>query len=400
MTTLRAPTLILLLLGCAAAARGSTAAEIDHGLALRNAGDLSGAVAVFAGILAKQPDDMVAREHLAIVIGWQGDHAGALAQWDQVLAHEPQRRSALLGKARVLYWMQRLAESRRLLDALAVRFPTDADVQELLGDVARAEGDSAAAQRAYLAAGTDGAAAKRAGLAHQRVRRWRLDAGGMLDHFDPDSALVAQRDQEHSTYLQLGRRLSDSVTLSAGLDEAEQFDLHDVRYNLRAYWTPSPWLALDAMAAITPQAQVMPEHEGGLGAELRLGRTLTLLAGFHSSQYEEERVDRYAPGLRLALPADLTLEARYLYGTSTVNPSTNAMLARLLLDHGRWHPYVLFSTGEDNLPPQGTAITTTFAGGAVVDLDAAWSVRFDLLWEDREDTYVRRSLGGGVVYRF
>ena len=61
---------------------------------------------------------------------------------------------------------------------------------------------------------------------------------------------------------------------------------------------------------------------------------------------------------------------------------------------------VLGSYGEENQPPVGVAKTATGAAGIVVDLTDGVAVRFDGLYEWREDIHTRVSLGGGVTLRF
>jgi YaiO family outer membrane protein len=397
---MRGATAILL----AALAPALAAATQEDGLALKRAGDFPAALAVFAGLVAANPRDVDALEQLATLRGWTGDHAGALQAWDQALALAPQYHGLRIGRARVLYWMGRHDEALAEVERAIAALPADADARELAGDIHRARHEPRRAKERYLEAAAlapgSGAADKAA-----KVRipaRWRLDAGGMLDDYRPANGQVVQRDEEQSAYLQLGRRLGETLGIGGGADYAHQFGLVDWRFDLEGWWTATPDLTLSARAAVTPEADFLPEREGALGGEWRASAWLVPLATVRLSDYAAERVVLLIPGLRLA-PTGLpfTVEARWFHAMSDVARDTDAALLRVDATLGDGvRAWALGSYGRENQPPVGVAVTSSVAGGLAVDLDAAWTANFTLLWERREDVHRRMSVGYGITTRF
>lgn len=380
------------------------AATQEQGLALKRAGDFPGALKVFAELVAANPRDVDALEQLATMRGWTNDHAGALQAWDQALVLAPQYGGLRIGRARVLYWMSRLDEALAEIERAIIALPQDADARELAGDIHRARHEPHEAKARYLQAAAlapqSGAAEKAAKV--RIPRRWRLDVGGMIDDYRPANGQVVQRDEEQTAYLQLGRQFGDAVTVSGGADYAHEFGLVDWRFNLEGWWTATPELTLNARAAATPAADFLPEREAALGGEWHASSTVVALATVRLSDYQAERVTLLIPGLRItpdSLP--FTVEARWFHAMSDVNRDTDAAVLRVDATLGDGvRAWVLGSYGRENQPPTGVAATTSVAGGLAIDLDAAWTTNFTLLWERREDVHRRLSAGYGLTVRF
>lgn len=380
------------------------AATQEDGLALKRAGDFPGALAIFTALVAANPKNVDALEQLATLRGWTNDHAGALQGWNQALALAPHYGALRIGRARVLYWMNRLDEALAEIERAMVALPQDADARELAGDIHRARHEPTAARERYLQAAAlaplSGAAVKAAKV--RIPRRWRLDAGGMIDDYRPANGQVVQRDEEQTAYVQLGRQFSDTVTVSGGADYAHEFGLVDWRFNLEGWWTATPDLTLNARAAFTPEADFLPEREGAVGGEWRASAVFIPLAIVRLSDYAAERVILLVPGVRIA-PVGLpfTVEARWFHAMSDVSRDTDAAVLRVDATLGDGvRAWVLGSYGRENQPPIGVATTSSVAGGLAIDLDESWTARFDLLWERREDVHRRMSVGYGLTTRF
>ena len=391
-------------------ASDASSEAVAQGLSRKLAGDLPAAATAFRLAVSADAKDLEAREQLATVTGWQGDHQGALALWNSLLELAPERRSARLGKARVLYWLGRLPDSRDLLEELVSEQPKDLEAQELLGDVARASGHRSLATTAYQAAGTPEALAKLERLLATpaepttvKTHPWRLDAGLMVDQYAMNDENAEERVGEHSLYVQAGRQLTPGFALSAGLERARQFSQVDHRVNVHAYWSPLPKWSFDGLAATTPAAHVLPRQQIGGGGEYQALSELALVFAVQSNHYDDEQVITFAPGIRWEFLPEATIEARYIRGSSSVpeHEGTKATLLKVAWSMAEiWHPYALYSVGDENQPPLGTAQVTTYAAGTIVDLSPTWSLRLDGLVDVREDTYVRTSLGGGFIWRF
>ncbi len=380
----------------------------SEGLARKQAGDLPAAQGAFQAAWAADPENLDALEQLATVTGWQGEHRRALELWDTLVARDPQRPSARLSRARVLYWLGRLDESRIALDDLDRTHPNDTDILELRGDVARAAGDRAGAESAYAAAGTSTALDKLARTRAEdavRVRRWRLDLSGNLDRYVDTPEGGVARDNEHLLTMQVGRTLGTEAALSAGIEESLQFGETDHRLNVTGYWSPSlsdqHRLALDLRLAFTPDAEILADSEALLGVAATLTPDMAVVFSGYRRWYPGNQVDSLQAGVRLRFLTMVEVDARWVFGSSDLEPDTDAILIRAGLQGlGRWHPSLLYSDGEDNLPPTGVARTTTYGATVQVDLGDGYGLRADVGHETREDNPDRNSVALGWTLRW
>ncbi len=377
------------------------AATMEEGLALKRAQDLAGAARVFNELLATNPKNVDALEQLAIITGWMEHHYDALRLWERAIDAAPDYHGLHVGHARVLYWLGRLGEAEEEIASALPLLPQDPDAWELAGDIARARQQLTSARERYRRAvaldAHSAAAAKDAGLVWPTP--WRLDAGGMFDHYTPANDQVVQRNHEQTAYVQLGYDLGDGVTLSGGADYAHEFGQIDWRFNAGLYWQVSPTWALHLRGAVTPDAEVLAEWEALVGIEWFASEGFTPLLSVRSAQYADERIVSWMPGVRVG--GTTAVEARLYYTTSDVNDPTMAGVVRLTTTLAeRWRPYLLASYGEENQPPVGVAKTASAAAGTVIDLTRSLALRLDGLYEWREDIHTRVSFGGGFTLRF
>ena len=82
-------------------------ASEDSLTALLARGDYAAATALLQTKLETDPADEDARFTLARVRGWAGDYAGALSEYDRLVARSPSNADYLLGRAQVLAWQRR-----------------------------------------------------------------------------------------------------------------------------------------------------------------------------------------------------------------------------------------------------------------------------------------------------
>ncbi len=382
------------------------AATMEEGLALKRAQRLPEAAQVFAALVDAHPNDVDAIEQLATVTGWLERHAEALAWWDRAIALAPDYAGLRVSRARVLYWMGRLdeahAEIAACVDGPDARSRNDVDAWVLAGDIAQARRLPERAHLCYTRALAIDASSAAVQAKLRRVvmpKRWRLDAGGMLDSYHPASAATVQRGHEQTAFIQLGRQLGAEVTLAVGTDYAHQFGEVDWRYNAEVYWTPLPDWSFQARAAVTPDAEVLANWEGSAGADWQATPQLAGLLALRTADFAAERIVTVMPGLRWG--DTTTVEARIFYTVSDVNPDTSAAMVKVATTVAeRWQPYVLASYGEENQPPVGVARTASGVAGVTLTINDGLSLRLDGLYEWREDIHQRVSLGGGFTFRF
>lgn len=376
----------------------ATAATYEDGVRLKNAQQLASAAAAFAEVADREPRNVLAREQLAIVLGWQNRFDESVKAWREAIALAPEKPDYHLGLARVLYWKGERGAALQSLDQALALEPRNAEALKLRGDVLLAEQRAPEARAAYRQAQqlnpADAELGQRLARAVEPLR-WRLDAGYTYDRYDN------ARGSENSRFVQLGRRVGQGGdVLYARYDGYNNFGSIDDGLTLGAYWLPHPKLLLNLEAGRTlGTADFRPETQFQINGELLLDDALQPLLGYRYFKYGNGTVTTVTPGLRVLLPGAVA-EVRYGITDNIDGSSTGVFSARLSFEAEGYSPYLAFTSGSEALPPQAEADITVFGGGIVFDLSAAWGVRVDYSYEDRKDIYKHHAVGAGLTYRF
>ncbi len=102
------------------------------GSALVGLDDLTGALAVYDGLLLRDPTDRDVEMERAQVLGWMGRHSDAIRAYETMLAREPALAQAELGLARNESWSGQNRRASQRLESLVAREPADAEAWKAL----------------------------------------------------------------------------------------------------------------------------------------------------------------------------------------------------------------------------------------------------------------------------
>ena len=157
------------------------AASYEEGLRLKSQQQLARAAVVFAEVAAREPSNALAREQLAVVLGWQNRFPESIAAWREAITLAPTKPDYHVGLARVQYWSADRAAALRSLDTALGIAPDNVEALKLKGDVLMADHDPLGARTAYQQAQQldphDAELETRIARAVAPLL-WRLDAGG------------------------------------------------------------------------------------------------------------------------------------------------------------------------------------------------------------------------------
>ena len=380
------------------AATATQAATYEDGLRLKQQQQLVSAAEAFAEVAAIEPGNVLAREQLAIVLGWQNRFDESIAAWQQAIALAPGKADYRVGLARVQYWKGERSAALASLDTALRLEPGSADAHKLKGDVLLADGQPAAARAAYAEAQqlnpSDAELPPRLARAVE-PKRWRLDAGFTYDDYDNF------RGAENSRFVQLGRRVgAGGDVLYARYDGYDNFGSIDQGLTLGSYWLPHRQLLLNLEAGRTfGTANFRPDTQLQINAEWLAEGVLQPLLGFRYFDYDNGTVTTITPGVRAQFERSIA-ELRYGFTENIDGSNTGVFAARLTLPREGYAPYFAFTTGSESLPPQAKADITILGGGVVWDLSPSWGARVDYSYENRKDIYKHHALGGGLTYKF
>jgi YaiO family outer membrane protein len=384
----------LLLAGAGAASAG----EYQQGLAYKKDQKLPEAAEVFESLVRKNPRDADSLEQLATVQGWLGRNGDAIHNWERALTLRPNSLEDRVGLARVCYWSGDYARALEEIGRILNKQPRNIDALVLQGDVLAASGEMRRARASYQAAQAisprDPEIAKKLGRA-VRPLSWRLDFGYVHDHFNNS------RQEEFSAYTQLGYRFSERANIWARHDYLSQFGTVDHMTQIGGAYQARHDLLLLPSIGFTRKPHFRPTYQADMGAEYSIPQNVTLLLNLRYFKYTGGSVRMTIPGIRVQPTPWANLEYRYSFSHNTDATTTRMFSLRMnFLYEDRFAPYIGYAHGREDIPPQASARVTYYSTGCVWNINARYSVRGDLTFEDRPLFYDHTSEGVGATVRF
>jgi len=346
------------------------------------------------------PRDAAALTQWATLLGWLNKYDESIAAWRRVLELKPGDPDASMGLARVQYWKGEYRPARAQLETVLQAQPANVDALVLCGDISLAAHDRSGARDCYRRAkaadpSNDAVDVKLARTEGPPARR--VDAGGGLDSYSNF------RGTEGMFFAQCSLQAAENFVASVGYEQLHQFGEVDHRVNGTGYLNVGDSLTFSGRFAWSPTAKTIAAWELTGGPEWRISQAFSTLLTIRHLDFTGNGVTIFSAGVRLNRgSASLLLQGGPTY--STVNPLTGFGSARL--EYGftdATHGYAGFSRGGETQQFQGvttTEITTDVTAGVTFQLDPRWGLRFDYMFEDRQDTYTRHTLGSAVTVRF
>lgn len=376
----------------------ASASSYEEGVRLKEQQQLAPAAEVFADLAAREPRNTLAREQLAIVLGWQNRFDESIAAWQEAIALSPDKPDYHLGLARVNYWKGDLSAALYSLDTALSLDESQAEALKLKGDVLLADRRAAEARSAYEQAQVLAPADAEIGVKLARIVEpllWRLDTGFIYDKYDNF------RGEENSRFVQLGRRVGNGGdVLYVRYDGYDNFGSQDNGATLGAYWLPHPRVLLNLEAGATlGEADFRPNTLFLVSGEWLVDFLVQPLLAYRYFDYDNGTVTTITPGLRVAFNGG-HFEARYGITDNISGSSTGVFAGKLTLFRKGYRPYLAYTAGSEALPPQAEADITVLGGGVVIDLSPRWGARVDYSYEDRKNIYQHHAVGTGLTYRF
>jgi len=387
----------------------------DLAAALALDGKVEEALAVYAELLARNPENRDAIFGRARVLGWLGRYDESLAALDGMLADSPDDVDALVLRARVLGWTERYergeVDARRAL-SLA---PDSIDAHIVLGDLltwSQRGGEAKSVYEEALRIAPDSHEAEEGlrrlvggslpGEASPHARRLRADFGLRFDSLEGGSSDWWQEDL-HVAFQALPR-----LRLYTGLTQTRRYDLHDTQASVGVSWAGRRGWWLGAGAVFGPDADVVARYVVSVEAAGRVVEPVVLKISYRRSWYAGSvETDALTPGVELWLSDKAKLLGRYHFTRLSGGRLGHAGSLRAeIFPQGRLIPYAAVGYGTEAFAPSTVQSARTRArnvsasGGLVWKFRDGFGLRLGYAFEDLDRTYRRHGLEAGLFGEF
>jgi len=317
-----------------------------HALGLQRAGELDEARQGFRLLLSRFPDYHDARVQYALLLAWNGHYQVALLHFDSVLFVQPSHVEARFGKAQTLAWTGRYRQSVDILLALIqeypqsarflseaghvylrggalrkaleyyekayIRLPNDTEVMRDLARVHRSLGNKELAlywYRKLLAAspGNDEARAEVLRLTYEADHEIQLTAAY--------ESFTIEGIQEHTLFqAEYYYALNENWKPFLHFSNISKFSERENRFGGGFYAILMNSLSSFAQVIVSPNAIVVPKLD--VTAELNAGivRSVELIGGFRTLQFDSVNVNILMPGLTWYIVDEVWFTTRGYFG--------------------------------------------------------------------------------------
>jgi YaiO family outer membrane protein len=379
-------------------------ATFQEALQLKNSGKKYQSEHAFMAITQSQPGNLAAIEQLAIVQSWQNKFDLAIANFRKALMIDEHYTPARVGLARVSYWQGQRTVALAEINKVLIQQPSKPSNWILKGDILMANAQPALAREAYLQAqefsGSKVNASLSKKIAHAKApKTWRIDAGYISDSFSEE------RVDGNSSYLQLGYTFMNATTLYIRSEEYSSFDTTDTGTVMGAYFSPHKTLLINAEYYLNSnQAHFRPNQQTSINADIILDPTWRPLLSVRLATYDvsggdEKTVTTFAPGLRINHD-HASVEFRHARSSNIDDTTTATNTLKLNLNYDGVSPYLVYTQGEEAIPPLAAAKISVIGAGAVFKLNDQLGFRVDVSREDRKDAYIHNAVGAGLSVYF
>jgi YaiO family outer membrane protein len=378
--------------------------SFKRALQLKRNGKNNEAMQTFISITQQQPDNAAAFEQLAIIQSWKNEFDLAIGNFKKSLIIDKDYTPARIGLARVSYWQGERNIALTEINQVIHEQPKITSNWILKGDILMADAKPIQAREAYLQAqillGTkkDYNLSKKINNA-KSPKKWRLDTGYISDSF------TQERVDGHSSYLQLAYTLDNAATLYARGEKYFSFDTTDTGIVVGAYFFPHKILLLNTEYYRNHnEANFRPNEQISINADFVLSPVWQPLLSFRTAIYNVEEggegtSSTITPGLRFNYN-NASIEYRHARSNNADDTITSTNTFKINLNYKNVSPYIVYTQGEEGIPPLDTAEISVLGLGAVFKLSDSMGFRIDVSREDRKDTYIHNTLGAGVSVYF
>lgn len=345
---------------------GDPDASFLRAIGLQREGKLVEAEGLLRSLLNSFPQYHDVRIHYARLLGWRGEHARALVQFDSVLIADPLNVEARLGKAQVFEGSGRYRQAADILLALLETQPGSARVLFALGRVHASGGAPRSAlqyyEQAYLRLPNDPEIMRALARVHRTLGNRDLSLHWYHKVLaavpgDPEARSEIQRQTFHSKHELHVRGGYESFTDSRipghsavqgeyytsvhedwkpflHVGRVEKFSRKDLRVGGGLYGTPARGMGMFAQALIAPDAEIAPGIDATVEISAGIISGVEASAGYRYLRFDTLNVHIANPGIILYLSDEAWLGLKGYVGFIPSLPISHSLTADLSMRMG------------------------------------------------------------------
>jgi len=405
----------------------------EEARSLRSRGEYEKAIEFYQEILKEDPENYEAARELAQVYSWKGEYDKSIQHYDKLLSKNPQDYDALLGKAQVLSWKGEYNKAENLytmvieavpdyLDAylgltnvylwnvkyhkalgllkkLEGKNPENQEITKKIFDTYYAKGDFKSARAYYQKLVRLDREYKASPEVMADLCLYTIDTGYLYEHLDI-------MDDWKSSYLTISYKPNQKFTTVLSASWLDRFNEADNNFGLGFYADLSSSLNAYLGLTLTPKSHFSPLKRYDIDLVLKARDGTSFLGGLDYLIFDEGPVQVYAAGLEQYLTGKIYFSYQLFHSRDYDGVASDSHLVKLNFSRERSYLYTFgYAAGSEAFLVESRqeimdVETKTFFIILKRWFDPRWGMNINASYTDRKDSYLKRSIGAGLFFKF
>jgi len=350
-------------------------------------------------LLIKNPKDYDALLGKAQVLAWKGDYSNAENLYTRIIEAVPDYFDAHLGLVNVYLWSGKYNKALSFLEKLEREDPEDQRIIKKIFDVLYARGDFKSARKYYQKL----VRLDKEYEASQEVMAdlclYTIDTGYLCENVD----IMDDWKSSHLTFSYKPNRELTAVILASRL---RRFNQRDTNLGLSFYRDLTPFLNAHVGLTVASRPHFSPLQRCDIDLVLKTKGATSFLAGLDYLVFDEGTVQVYAAGLEQYLTGKIYFSYQLFHSRDYDGATSESHLAKLnFSQENRYLCTFGYATGSEAFLVESRqeimdVETKTFFIILKRWFNPRWGININASHHDRKDSYVKRSTGVGLFFRF
>lgn len=424
---------ILLFFSQSMKADASSQSLFEQARSLKSRGEYAKAIELYQEILKEDPENYQAIRELAQVYSWNKEYDKSIQYYDKLLSKNSQDYDALLGKAQVLSWKGEYSEAENmytkvieavpdyldaylglaniylwsskyhqalgLLKKLEEENPENQEITKKIFDTYYAKGDFKSARAYYQKLIKLDREYKASPEVMADLCLYTIDTGYLYEHLDI-------MDDWKGSYLTVSYKPNRKFTVVLSANWLTRFNEADSNFGLGFYTDLTSSLNAYFGLTLTPRPHFSPSQRYDIDLVLKAREGTSFLAGLDYLIFDEGVVQVYAAGVEQYLTGKIYFSYQFLRSRDYDGAVSHSHLLKLNFSQEKRFLYTLgYATGSEAFLVQGLpeimeVKTETFFVILKYWFNPRWGININASYTHRKNSYLKRSIGAGLFFKF
>lgn len=350
-------------------------------------------------LLSKNPKDYDALLGKAQVLSWKGKYDKAEDLYSKVIEAVPDYLDAYLGLANVYFWDSKYHEALGLLRNLEEENPENQEIIKKIFDIYYAKGDFKSARAYYQKIIRLDREYKANPEVMADLCLFAIDTGYLYEYLDI-------MDDWKSSYLTISYKPNRKFTAVLSANWLDRFNEMDRNFGLAFYSDLTSSLNAYLGLTLTPEPDFSPSQRYDIDLVLKAKAGTSFLAGLDYLIFDEGVVQVYAAGVEQYLTGKIYFSYQLFHSRDYDGATSGSHLLKLNFSQEKRYLYTLgYATGSEAFPVESRqeimdVETKTFFVILKRWFNPRWGMNINASYAGRKNSYLKRSIGAGLFFKF